>query len=61
MSLLNFVSKISSLIIYWNNCEGLLWKRMTLFIKEKIKKSDDLINIDKNRVAENITEYQIIK
>ena len=32
--------------------------RMT-FIKAKLKKSDDLKNIDKYRVAANITEYYI--
>ncbi len=31
--------------------------RMTTFIKAKLKKSDDQTNIDKYRVAENITEY----
>ena len=33
---------------------------MTTFIKAKLKKSDDQTNIDKYRVAANITEYQII-
>ena len=32
--------------------------RMTTFIKTKFKNSDDQKNIDKYRVAENITEYQ---
>ncbi len=32
---------------------------MTTFIKAKIKKSDDQRNIDKYRVATNITEYHI--
>ena len=31
---------------------------MTTFIKTKFKKSDDQTNIDKYRVAANITEYQ---
>ena len=31
---------------------------MTSFIKTKFKKSDDQTNIDKYRVAANITEYQ---
>ena len=35
--------------------------RMTIFIKTKLKKSDDQTNIDKYRVAANITEYHIIK
>ena len=34
--------------------------RMTTFIKTKFKKSDDHTNIDKYRVAANITEYYII-
>ena len=34
--------------------------RMTTFIKSKFKKSDDQTNIDKYRVAANITEYHII-
>ena len=33
---------------------------MTTFIKAKLKKSDDQTNIDKYRVAANITEYHII-
>ena len=33
---------------------------MTTFIKTKFKKSDDKTNIDKYRVATNITEYHII-
>ena len=33
---------------------------MTTFIKAKIKKSDDQTDIDKYRVAANITEYHII-
>ncbi len=33
---------------------------MTKFIKTKFKKSDDQTNIDKCRVAANITEYYII-
>ena len=33
---------------------------MTTFIKSKLKKSDDQINIDKYRVVANITEYHII-
>ncbi len=32
---------------------------MTTLIKTKFKKSDDQINIDKYRVAANITEYHI--
>ena len=32
---------------------------MTTFIKAKLEKSDDQMNIDKYRVAANITEYQI--
>ena len=35
-------------------------RRMTTFIKTKFKKSDDQKNIDKYRVAANITEYIII-
>ena len=31
--------------------------RKTTFIKTKFKKSDDQINIDKNRVAANIKYY----
>ena len=31
--------------------------RMTTFIKTKFKKSDDQTNIDKYRLAANITEY----
>ncbi len=34
--------------------------RMTTFIKTKFKISDDQSNIDKYRLAENITEYHII-
>ena len=34
---------------------------MTTFIKVKLKKSDDQINIDKCRVSANITEYHITK
>ncbi len=33
---------------------------MTTFIKTKLTKSDDQTNIDKYRVAANITEYHII-
>ena len=33
---------------------------MTTFIKAKLKKSDDPTNIDKYRVAANISEYHII-
>ena len=33
---------------------------MTKFIKTKFKKSDDQTNIDKYKVAENITEYHIL-
>ncbi len=33
---------------------------MTTFIKAKLKKSDDQTNIDKYRVAANITEYHNI-
>ncbi len=35
--------------------------RMTTFIKAKLKKSDDQTNIDKYRVAANITKYHITK
>ncbi len=31
---------------------------MTTFIKMKLKKSDDETNIDRYRIAANITEYQ---
>ena len=34
--------------------------RMTTFIKTKFKRSDDQTNIDKYRLAANITEYHII-
>ncbi len=34
--------------------------RMTIFIKAQLNKSDDQTNIDKYRVAANITEYHII-
>ena len=34
--------------------------RMSTFIKAKLRKSDPLPNIDKYRVAANITEYHII-
>ena len=34
--------------------------RMTIFINAKFKKSDDQTNIDKYRVAANITEYNIV-
>ena len=34
--------------------------RMATFIKTKLKKSDDQTNIDKYRVAANITEYNLI-
>ena len=33
--------------------------RVITFIKRKLKKSDDQTNIDKYRVAANITEYHI--
>ena len=33
---------------------------MTRFIKVKLKKSDDYTNIDKHKVATNITDYHII-
>ncbi len=33
---------------------------MTAFIKTKFKKSDDQTNIDKYRLASNITEYYIL-
>ena len=33
---------------------------MKAFIKTKLKKSDDQTNIDKYRVAANITEYNLI-
>ena len=35
-------------------------RRMTTFIKTKFKISDDQTNIDKYRLAANITEYHII-
>ncbi len=35
-------------------------KRMTTFIKKKFKISDDQTNIEKYRLAANITEYHII-
>ncbi len=38
----------------------LIVTRMTTVIKTKFKKIDDQTNIDKYRVAENITEYHII-
>ena len=34
--------------------------RMTTFIKAKLEKSDDQANIEKYRVAANITEYHNI-
>ena len=34
--------------------------RMTTFIKAKLNKSDDQMNIDKFRVAANIREYYMI-
>ncbi len=34
--------------------------RMTTFMKQKFKKSDDQTNIDKYRAAANITEYHSI-
>ena len=33
---------------------------MTRFIETKLKKSDEYTNIDKYKVAANITEYNII-
>ncbi len=33
---------------------------MTIFIKINLKKSDDQTNIEKYRVAANITEYHIL-
>ena len=40
-----------------------MWKykkiRMLTFIKAKLKKSNDQTNIDKYRLAANITEYHI--
>ncbi len=48
------------LITIIENTEKCLLKRMTLFIKAKLKKSDDQTKIDKNRGATNITEYHII-
>ena len=39
--------------------QGVLETRMTTFIKTKLKKSDDQTNIDKYRVAANITVYHI--
>ena len=33
---------------------------MTILLKVKLKKSDDQTNIDKYRLAANITEYHII-
>ena len=33
---------------------------MTKFIKTNFKKSDDQTNIDKHRIAGNITEYHIL-
>ncbi len=38
----------------------LIGTRMTTFIKTKFKISDDRTNIDKYRLAANITEYHII-
>ena len=37
-----------------------LQTRMPIFVKAKLKKSDDQTNIDKYRVAPNVTEYHII-
>ncbi len=34
--------------------------RMKTVMKTKLKKSDDLTNVNKYRVAANITEYHII-
>ncbi len=34
--------------------------RMTTFIRAKLKKSDDQMNIDKYRVAVDIMDYHII-
>ncbi len=55
------------MIFIWNKVQ--LWenekftdkwqkKRMTTFIKAKLTKSDDQINIDKYRVAANIYQVQ---
>ena len=38
----------------------LLKTGMITFIKAKLRKSDDQTNIDKYRVAANITEYHLI-
>ena len=33
---------------------------MTIFVKAKLKKSDNQTNVDKYRVDDNITEYHIV-
>ena len=52
-----FVRTIASNVINENN--PFLQKRMTTFIKVKLKKSDDHTNIDKYSAAANITKYHI--
>ena len=51
----NYIQSVKRYIIIF-----MITTRMTTFIKAKLKKSDDQTNIDKYRVAANITENHII-
>ena len=52
-----FTSEMMIAFRFYNN---LIRTRMTTFTKTKFKKSNDQRNIDKYRVAANITEYNIV-
>ncbi len=44
----------------WSNCKYRRITRMTSFIKGKLRETEEQMNINKYRVAANITEYYII-
>ena len=58
MNLTNAVYRLSPFINYWIISGSMHRKtRIPTFIKASLKNSDDKANIDKYRLAANITEY----
>ncbi len=63
VTLYNLYNLINNFILIWKIVYifGRYYKtRITTFIKTKFKISDDQTNVDKYRLAANITEYHII-
>ena len=61
MNLKHAVYRLSPFINYWIISGSMHRKtRIPTFIKASLKNSDDKANIDKYRLAANITEYQNI-